>query len=129
MISVIRQNLTARIPGFWEQRYSYESLLSYLHGIGASTKRVQEWNEEMKDNVELRTFRNIPLSWNRCSLPFLNSRTSILTIWLSLSSEDNWDFFVELTKNSEWTKRTAVGQLLLDTIQLAHKIGEEICQR
>ena len=129
MISVIRQNLTVRVPGFWEQRYSYESLLSHLCGMGASTERVQEWNEEMKNDVELRNFRNTPLSWNRCSLPFLNSRVTIPTIWLSPSTEDNWEFFVELTKKSDWTKGTAVGQLLRDTIQLAHEIEEEICQR
>lgn len=129
MVSVIRQNLTVRISGFWEQRCSYESLLSYLHGMGASTERVQEWNEEMKDDLELRAFRNTPFSWNRCSLPFSNSRTSIPTIWLSPSNDDNWNFFVELTENSDWTKKTAVGQLLLDTIQLAHEIGEEFCQR
>ena len=80
MISVIRQNLTVRVPEFWEQRYSYESLLSDLHGMGASTERVQEWNEEMKNDIELRNFRNTPLSWNRCSLPFSNSRVTIPTI-------------------------------------------------
>ena len=129
MISVIRQNLTVRIPGFWEQRYSYESLLSHLHGMGASTERVQEWNEEMKNDVELRNFRNTPLSWNRCSLPFSNGRVTIPTIWLSPSTEYNWEFFVELTEKSDWTKGTVVGQLLRDTIQLAHEIEEEICQR
>ena len=129
MISVIRQNLTVRIAGFWEQRYSYENLLSYVHGEGGSTKRVQEWNKEMKDDLEFRAFRNTSLSWNRCSLPFSNSRISISTVWLSPSNEDNWDFFIELTENSEWTKRTATGKLLLDTIQLAHKIGRKICQR
>ena len=80
MISVIRQNLTVRVPEFWEQRYSYESLLPDLHGMGASTERVQEWNEEMKNDIELRNFRNTPLSWNRCSLPFSNSRVTIPTI-------------------------------------------------
>ena len=50
-------------------------------------------------------------------------------IWLSPSTEDNWEFFVELTEKLDWTKGTAVGQLLRDTIQLAHKRGEEICQR
>ena len=129
MISVIRQNLTIRIPGFWEQRYSYESLLSHLRGMGASTERVQEWNEEMKNDEELRSFRNTPLSWNRCSLPFSNSRVTIPTIWLSPSTEDNWEFFVELTEKSDWTKGTVVGQLLRDTIQLAYEIEEEICQR
>ena len=129
MISVIRQNLTIRIPGFWEQRYSYESLLSHLCGMGASTERVQEWNEEMKNDEELRSFRNTPLSWNRCSLPFSNSRVTIPTIWLSPSTKDNWEFFVELTEKSDWTKGTVVGQLLRDTIQLAYEIEEEICQR
>ena len=62
MISVVRQNLTVRVPGFSEERYSYESLLSYLHGMGASIERVQEWNEEMKNDIELRKFRNTPLS-------------------------------------------------------------------
>ena len=129
MISVIRQNLTVRIPGFWEQRYSYENLLSHLCGMRASTERVQEWNEEMKNDVKLRNFRNTPLSLNRCSLPFLNSRVTIPTIWLSPSTEDNWEFFVELTEKSDWTKETAVGQLLMDTIQVAHEIEEKICQR
>ena len=77
MISIFRQNLAVRVPGFWEQRYSYESLLSYLREMGASTERVHEWNEEMKEDIELRKFRNIPLSWNRCSLPFSNSRVRI----------------------------------------------------
>ena len=97
--------------------------------MGASTERVQEWNEEMKNDEELRSFRNTPLSWNRCSLPFSNSRVTIPTIWLSPSTEDNWEFFVELTEKSDWTKETVVGQLLRDTIQLAYEIEEEICQR
>ena len=44
-------------------------------------------------------------------------------------TKDNWEFFIELTEKSDWTKGTVVGQLLRDTIQLAHEIEEEICQR
>ena len=99
MISVIRQNLNHQNTWILGTK---DTVMKACYLI------FMEWElplrgyrngiEEMKNDEELRSFRNTPLSWNRCSLPFSNSRVTIPTIWLSPSTKDNWEFFIELTE-------------------------------